>query len=138
MNVLQVIQQDHDTFRTQLAEMTGSAKTAPDRSVEIFRDLYQHLVAHHTAEERLLFTKLKDVEDARSAIEEAWEEHEAIDLYLQHVKQSHKSERWEGKTAVLKELVEHHLQEEEEEVFELIDTHLGGQLEKLGEQFEKR
>lgn len=138
MDVLQVIQEDHDEFRQQLATLTETATTAPEESVTVFRSLYDHLTAHHETEEQLLFKKLQDFEDAKSIAEEAWEEHEAIHLYLERMKQSHKTERWEGKTAVLKELVEHHLEEEEGEVFEVVRTRMGDQLDALGEKFERQ
>ena len=136
MDLLQEISKDHDEFRAQLATMTETATSNPDESVKIFRSLFEHLVAHHETEEHLVFPKLKAFEDARGPVEEGLEEHKAIDLYLEWVKASHKTERWEAKVSVLKELVTHHLEEEEDKVFKAVRTHLTSELAPLGEKFE--
>ena len=136
MDILKEISKDHEEFRAQLATMTKTATSDPDESVRLFRSIFEHLVAHHETEEHLLFPKLKAYEDARGAVEEAQEEHKSIDLYLEWVKASHKTERWEAKVSVLKELVTHHLDEEEDKVFKAARSHLKDELASLGEKFE--
>ena len=84
----------------------------------------------------MLFQKLKGFGAAKPVTEEAWEEHKAIDLYMDRLKQSHKSERWEVKTSVLEELVRHHLDEEESQVFPAARKYLEEELASLGEEFE--
>jgi hypothetical protein len=74
--------------------------------------------------------------DILAAISKDHAEHNAIDLYLDWLKQSHKSERWEAKTSVLEELAGHHLGEEESQVFAAVRKHLKDELPTLGERFE--
>lgn len=105
MDLLSEISKDHQEFRDQLTKMAKTAKSNPDESVEIFRSVFEHLVAHHETEEHLVFPKLKAYEDAKDPVGEALEEHKAIDLYLEWVKASHKTERWEAKVSVLEELI---------------------------------
>lgn len=136
MDLLKEISKDHEEFRAQLATMIKTATSDPDESVKIFRSLFEHLVAHHETEEHLVFPKLKAYEDARGSVEEALEEHKSIDLYLEWVKLSHKTERWEAKASVLEELVTHHLKEEEDKVFKAVRSHLKDELASLGEKFE--
>lgn len=136
MNILEEISKEHAEFRRQLAVATETATSNPKRSVAAFRALHDHLIAHHKAEEHVLFPKLEQFESAKSDVEEAWEEHHAIGLYIEKIKQSHKTERWVAKVAVLKEMVEHHLEEEESNVFAAARKNLGEQLEDLGSRFE--
>ena len=136
MNILEVIAKDHVEFRRQLAVMTKTAMSDPKKSTETFTALHDHLVAHHEAEEHVLFPELERFEGAKSDVEEAWEEHRAIGLYIEKIKQSHKTERWEAKVAVLKEMVEHHLKEEEDKVFAAARKNLGDEAENLGNRFE--
>ncbi|MHB8870486.1 MAG: hemerythrin domain-containing protein [Thermoleophilia bacterium] len=136
MDLLKEIFKDHEEFRAQLATMLKIATSDPDESVKIFRSFFDHLVAHHETEEHIFFPKLKAYEDATDSVEEALEEHKAIDLYLEWVKASHKTERWEAKVSVLKELVTHHLAEEEDKVFKAARSHLKDELASLGEKFE--
>ncbi len=136
MDLLSEISKDHEEFRAQLTTMAKTATSNPEESVKTFRTMYEHLVAHHETEEHILFQKLKAFEDARDPVEEALEEHKAIDLYLEWVKASHKTERWEAKVSVLEELVTHHLKEEEDKVFKAARSHLKDELPSLGEKFE--
>jgi hemerythrin-like domain-containing protein len=136
MDILSVIEKDHNEFRKQLQTMSETAESDHAGSTRLFRELHDHLIAHHEAEEHVLFRNLVKDGGAKDPVEEAWEEHTAIDLYLEEVKKSHKSERWQAKAAVLKELVEHHLDEEEHEVFDAARTALGSQLGTLGAKFE--
>lgn len=136
MDILSAIKEDHDELRDQLANLIETATSNPKESARIFRSIYDHLVAHHETEEHVLFEKLKEFDAAKSIVEEAWEEHEAIDLYLERIKRSHKTERWGAKVSVLNELVEHHLAEEESELFKAVRENMGEQLEDLGEKFE--
>lgn len=73
MDLLAAISKDHDEFRNQLATMAKTATSEPERSVETFRSLFEHVVAHHETEEHLLFEKLKAYDDAKDDTEEAWE-----------------------------------------------------------------
>ena len=136
MDILAAISRDHSEFRAQMKTMVEIAADEPSRSAEIFRSLYDHLVAHHESEEHVLFERLKGFDATKVVTEEAWEEHKAIDLYLDRLKQSHKSERWEAKTSVLEELVRHHLDEEESQVFAAARKYLKEELISLGEKFE--
>ncbi len=136
MDILAAISKDHAEFRAQMKKMVETAADNPSRSVETLRSLFDHLVAHHESEEHVLFERLKGFDAAKPVTEEAWEEHKAIDLYLDWVKQSHKSERWEAKTSVLEELVGHHLDEEEGHVFAAARKYLKEELTSLGEEFE--
>jgi hemerythrin superfamily protein len=136
MDILAAISKDHAEFRAQMKTMVEVATDNPPRSAESFRSLYDHLVAHHESEEHVLFQRLKGFEAAKAVTEEALEEHKAIDLYLDWLKQSHKSERWEAKTSVLEELVRHHLDEEEDQVFAAARKYLKQELTSLGERFQ--
>jgi len=138
VDLLQTIKKDHEEFRSQLSQMKQTAETDPAQSQEVFKDLFKHLTAHHETEEALLFKRLVKEQQAKDPVEEGWEEHTAIDLYLQKVKAGHKSERWRAKVAVLDELVTHHLDEEETQVFPLLQQFFRSQLMELGKKFEEQ
>jgi hypothetical protein len=140
MDVLQVIKNGHDELKQRLENLIDMAWVEPEQAVPLFNDLLEEFAAHHEAEEQVLFSRLREIDDVKSIIEEAWEEHAAIDLYLQRMRRSHASVRWPAKTIVLRDLVVLHMAREENRVFAVIEDRLedgGGGLEILGIRFEE-
>lgn len=138
VNVFDKILEDHKEIRSMFEKARSKATSDLDASVKAFHELHDELISHHEAEEHTVFKPLVESEKTKSITQEAIEEHTSIDEYLAKVKQSHKSERWEAKLSVLKELVDHHLQEEEESLIpkgrEVLNEE---QQTSLGEEFEK-
>jgi hypothetical protein len=76
---------------------------------------------------------------AEEMVLEAYEEHHVVKLVLAELPRVNpEDERFEAKMTVLSELVEHHAEEEEKEMFKLAQKLGKGELEALGEQMEKR
>jgi len=66
---------------------------------------------------------------------EAYEEHDVVKLVLAELPRvDPEDERFEAKMTVLKEMVEHHVEEEEDEMFKLADKIDEDELEALGER----
>lgn len=135
MDVFHLIREGHDELRGRLEVLIVSASMEPQESGPIIRDLIERFAAHHEAEERVLFSRLMRFEQVRSVIDEAWEEHAAIDLYLQRIKRSHSSVRWPAKTVVLRDLVELHMAREENRVFPAVEKWLGNEWKNLAVEF---
>jgi hypothetical protein len=70
---------------------------------------------------------------------EAYEEHHVVKLVLAELPRVNpEDERFEAKMTVLSELVMHHVEEEEKEMFKLAQKLGRNELESLGEQMEER
>jgi hemerythrin-like domain-containing protein len=71
-------------------------------------------------------------------IDEAFEEHHVVDLVLAELpKVDPEDERFQAKMTVLSELVEHHVEEEEEEMFPMAEKKLGAErIKELGQKME--
>jgi hypothetical protein len=136
MDVLQVIRNGHAELKERLDTLTDMAWVEPEEAVLLFLELVEEFAAHHEAEEQLLFSRLREFEDIRDIIDEAWEEHAAIDLYLQRMRRSHASVRFPAKTIILRDLVELHMAREENRVFAVVEDRLAG-LDALGVKFEE-
>lgn len=137
MDVLQVIRNGHGELRERLDALMESAWAEPEELEPIIRRLIEEFAAHHETEERVVFSLLAQHEDVKSIIDEAWEEHAAIDLYLQRMRRSHASVRWPAKTIVLRDLVELHMAREENRVFAVVEERLGEGRDDLGTRFEE-
>lgn len=86
------------------------------------RDLFQTIVAelkaHELIEEKVFYPELKTHADAREIVLEGYEEHHVADLIVDELTSlSPADERWMAKFTVLKENIEHHIEEEEDQMF---------------------
>ena len=108
-------------------ELLKKAEDCPQgERKDVLSQIESELVPHARAEEKTLYAVLLEnikqsgnSEDAEDLTNEAYEEHRAIDELLGDLKSSSTDdEAWVGKVKVLKENIEHHVDEEENELFE--------------------
>jgi hemerythrin superfamily protein len=99
------------------------------------------LQAHTTIEEELFYPAVRDLgtKKATEMVAEALEEHHVVKLVLRELPQvDPEDERFEAKMTVLSELVEHHADEEEEEMFKTAHKLGDDELKKLGVRMQAR
>ena len=109
----------------------------------LFKELMGMLLAHAHAEQNVLYKKMEKSEDekARSFAFEGTNEHQIVEQQLQQMSRARNkaSEQWTAQLTVLKELVNHHVKEEERTGFSCARKEFDGeQLEKFGEQFRRQ
>ena len=112
------------------------------------RELFAHEIASklevHTAiEEEIFYPAFREAAGTKKGEEqvlEAYEEHHVVKLVLGEIPQLDcGAETFEAKMTVLKELIEHHVEEEEKEMFPSAEKKLGKtRLEELGVELEER
>jgi hemerythrin HHE cation binding domain-containing protein len=99
------------------------------------------LKGHTAIEEEMFYPAVRGLETrkAEEMVLEAYEEHHVVDLVLAELpKIDVEDERFEAKMTVLSELVQHHADEEEKDMFKLAGKLGKDELESLGEQMEER
>jgi hemerythrin superfamily protein len=99
------------------------------------------LEAHTAIEEEMFYPAIKELETKKAAemVNEAYEEHHVVKLVLRELPEvDPEDERFEAKMTVLSELVDHHAEEEEDEMFKLAKKLGEDELEELGERMEQR
>ncbi|WP_207457912.1 hemerythrin domain-containing protein [Azospirillum sp. SYSU D00513] len=113
MNILERIKKDHDTLRSLL----DKAEEAEGK--EVFEELQRELWAHAKAEETIFYAALAQAKTAKMETVEGLNEHHMINTLLDELNaMPAEGIAWKAKLQVLGELVRHHLDEEEEEMFE--------------------
>src|ERR1044071_5694638 len=100
------------------------------------------LLAHAHAEQNVLYKKMEksDDEKARSFALEGTNEHQLVETQLQQMSRARNktSEQWTAHLKVLRDLVEHHVKEEESTGFSCARREFDGEaLAQLGEQFRR-
>jgi len=114
--------------------MSSRASTS---KVKLFEEMKAALTAHLRAGEKVFYNAIKQDKRAHDSTLEGYEEHHVADVLKREISRlSPNDDRWTAKFTVLKESVEHHVQEEEGEIWakarEVLDE---AQAQKLGEEF---
>jgi len=115
----------------------ASAEASDDRE-KLFEKLKEEFLRHKEAEERTFYAALSMIPDLADRIEEAMEEHvDAEELFEEIDGLDAEEEEWIATVVELKEEIEHHVAEEEGEIFVQAREHLTDeQAKKLGKEFE--
>ncbi len=144
MDAITLLKQDHAKVRGLLAELADTTNRAEKTRTELLGKIATEIKVHATIEEEIFYPAFKaagEKADDGKMFFEALEEHRAAgDLVLPDLLDTDvQSDQFGGRAKVLKELIEHHADEEEKEMFprarELMDK---AQLEQLGERMAQR
>jgi hemerythrin superfamily protein len=115
-SIYDLLKADHRTVREIFEQMesTGGQVTRE----RLVGRLKLELLAHAEAEDTVFYKPLGLANEARDVILEAEEEHRVVARLLGELERmSAEDEKWKARVTVLKELVEHHVNEEEGAVF---------------------
>ena len=140
MNALEMLKKDPETVKDILDQLEDTTERASKKRSELFARLQQELTDHETIEEEIFYPALREHEEAREIVNEAYEEHQVVDYVLEDMSELEPSdEAWSAKLSVAKENILHHIKEEEGEMFkrarEAFDK---TELEDLAVQMEER
>ena len=114
---LQELRKEHDEVKGIFRELEKAVEEGAGRK-RLFGKLRRELRPHMDAEEKAFYPPLVQSEEAREETLESIEEHHVARVLLDEMDGlDEKDERWEAKLSVLKENVEHHIQEEEKTLF---------------------
>lgn len=84
----------------------------------MLQQLKDELTAHEAIEEEILYPALKDYARTKDISMEAYEEHHVVDQIMAELEATPVAdETWAAKLTVMKENLEHHIDEEENEMF---------------------
>jgi hemerythrin superfamily protein len=144
MDAITLLKNDHDAVEKLLEELAQSTPRGVKKRTELLEKIRVELKAHTTIEDEIFYPAFKargDQSDDDKMYFEALEEHRAAgDLVLPDLLATPVgNEKFSGRAKVLKELVTHHADEEEKEMFprakKLLDK---ATLASLGEKMAMR
>lgn len=118
-DLFELLQEDHDKVRGILDDLLETSANAHKTRETGFKKLKDELIPHIRAEERAFYSALQEHEESREVALEALEEHHVAETVLSELSSSDMNdERWGAKLQVFQEILEHHIEEEESEVFD--------------------
>ena len=135
MDAFNLLKTDHQKVAElfdQLESANGKAK------LQVFAQIKTELELHTHIEETIFYPALEDPKQTHDLVLEAYEEHDIVKNLLAELSRAKSADdEWEAQAKVLRENVEHHVEEEENELFKKTRAALSQEeIETLGEQME--
>lgn len=137
-DAVKLLEKDHRRFERLMKEGEETTARASRRRRTILGMLAVEIAAHERKEEKVLYPALKRHREARDIVLEGYQEHHVADVLLGELKNLDPTdERWGAKFTVLKESLDHHIEEEEGHMFKTARSVLGrDRLEALGRRMQ--
>jgi hypothetical protein len=139
MDALTLLETDHRRIEKLFKQGEETTERAIKGRGELLKTLGAVLTIHEMIEEKVLYPALKEHPEARDIVLEGFQEHHVADLIAKELEGvATTDERWGAKFKVLKENIEHHIQEEEGPMFRTARGVMpADQLELLGARMAK-
>jgi hypothetical protein len=140
MNAITLLTNDHKKMRTLLDQIESTTERGVKTRTQLFAEIKGELMVHEAIEEEIFYPELKAHPKARDIVLEGYEEHHVVDLLMGELEAlAVDDESWGAKAKVMQENVEHHMEEEEGDMFkkarQVFDD---AELEDLGERMMAR
>jgi hemerythrin-like domain-containing protein len=138
-DIYKLIKQDHDAHRRVLAQLDETQGDSAERR-ELFETLKREAEAHTAAEEQTFYARLMAEPDGQEKSRHSVSEHkEAADILEELEDMEFSSPGWLTRFRSLKDALEHHMDEEEDEVFALAKKLIpADEAQEIGADFEAR
>ena len=140
MNALTLLTNDHKKMRTLLDQVESTTERGVKTRTQLFAEIKGELMVHEAIEEEIFYPELKAHPKARDIVLEGYQEHHVVDLLMGELEAlAVDDETWGAKAIGMKENVEHHMEEEEGDMFEKArQVFDDAELEDLGERMMAR
>ncbi|MBX9571210.1 MAG: hemerythrin domain-containing protein [Candidatus Obscuribacterales bacterium] len=132
MNAVEMLKADHRKVEGLFEQFESS--TTKREKMKLIKEVINELTLHTKLEEKLVYPILLEEKEEEDMAQEAFEEHHVVKNVLKELSSMDGSEEnLKAKMKVLSELVDHHVQEEEKEMFPALEK-TGEDLTALGEK----
>jgi hemerythrin superfamily protein len=118
MDAIGLLEADHRIVKKLLNELDATTERALKTREELFTTIKRELTVHEVIEEEIFYPTLKEHPRAKDIVLEAYEEHHVVDTLMGELSElPYDDETWGAKFTVMKENIEHHVEEEEGDMF---------------------
>lgn len=140
MDAVTLLTDDHRRMKKLLKELDQTTDRGVKIRGELFATVREELMAHESIEEEIFYPALKEHPKAKDIVLEGIEEHHVVDGILAELEALPVTdEAWGAKVAVMRENVEHHMEEEESDMFKKARSIFSDEeLDELGERMAAR
>ena len=140
MDAIALLKADHDKVKGLLNDLESTTERGVKTRTELFATIKGELTIHEIIEEEIFYPELKAHPKAKDIVLEGYEEHHVVDLLMGELEAMDVAdETWGAKALVMKENIEHHIEEEEGEMFKKTRQAFDdGDLDELGRRMQAR
>lgn len=134
MKATALLQSQHRKVEALLKKLeNGRSDAGP-----VLEELADNLAAHMAIEQELFYPRIKEID--ADLVNESYEEHAVAELALKRLLTTDPDdESFKARVTTLKELIEHHVEEEEEELFPTVEEKVDeDDLAQLGKEMKAR
>ena len=118
MDAIKLLKDDHEKVKRLLEELDATTERGVKTRDQLFTKLKQELEVHEAIEEEIFYPALKEHPKTKEITLEAYEEHHVVNTVMAEIEGvAYDDEKWGAKFKVMKENLEHHIEEEEGEMF---------------------
>lgn len=138
MKATEMLKKQHREVKTLFRE---AKKASPAKRRGVMDDIVEKLRTHMMIEEDVFYPAVREIgtKKTEEIIPEAYEEHHVVRLVIDELPDvDPEDEQFEAKMTVLDELIDHHVEEEEKEMFKIADKLGAERLTELAEEMEAR
>jgi len=135
MDAFELLKADHKKVNELFDQLEAAAGKA---KLNVFNQIKTELELHTHIEETIFYPALEKPEETHDLTLEAYEEHKMVKTLLAKLSGARTADdEWQAQAKVLRENVEHHVDEEENELFDKADDALSDEeIEALGQRME--
>jgi hemerythrin superfamily protein len=136
MDALELLKQDHQAVK-DLFDQIDDAEDGKQRK-KLFDQIDTQLNIHAHIEETVFYPEMQKIDELKDMVEEALEEHQEVKTLLEEIEGlDPDGDQFSASLEELMENVEHHVAEEEDEMFPKVRERCDqATLDRLGDQLE--
>jgi hemerythrin-like domain-containing protein len=140
MNAITLLTGEHTAMKKLLTELESTTERGVKTREELFGRIKTDLTLHEVIEEEIFYPALKEHPKAKEIVLEGYEEHNVVDMIVGEMEGlAFDDETWGAKAKVMQENIEHHMEEEEGDMFRKARQVFNeSELEELGERMARR
>lgn len=140
---IDMLKEDHQKVKDLLEQLVSTTDRAEKTRKDLLQKIEHEVTVHTKLEEDIFYPAFRDAtgKEYKKMYHAALEEHRAVEkLVLPDLKKTDvTSAKFAGRAKVLKELIEHHIEEEEKDMFPEAEKVLDSEtLEALGQKMHER
>lgn len=139
-NIYDTLKKDHDTHRDLLKRIAETSGDSPTRR-DLWKEYFFDVSAHAAAEEEAFYAPLMEKQDGQPEARHSVAEHKELDDIMQELQGDIEmdSSGWLTRFKTLKHDYEHHIDEEENDIFPAARKVLGDDTDgAMAEKFRQR
>jgi len=142
-DAITLLKKDHEKVRGLLTKLESAALRGDGKASELLQQIDHEVKIHSQVEEEIFYPAFHEAartKEQNKLFFEAKEEHHVVDMVMPEVGENDGgTEGFAGRAKVLKDLIEHHADEEEKQMFPAAKKLLGrDELRELGRRIQQR